>query len=288
MASEARKPPVGGHPHLTTAVPVDLDVALDRLSDLGERFAVLVDAIEAPDARARGLDWTVAETAVHVWKGLDYYAACIRGEAPLTAPPLPGETMPAFVARENQAHIDAEPERDPGKIDAFVRAGVQDLVDAARAAGPDARTVFSAGYSEDTTTSVCTFLSELVVHGHDIAATTGARWVVDPESAVLGVYAATAGLPLALDPDAAAGVDIHLRINIRHGTPFSIRFRDGRVWTEVTDERPDVYVSADPVAYLMVGFGRVSLWKPLVRARVIAWGRRPWVALKVPKLLLSP
>jgi hypothetical protein len=287
MASAARATPNLEHEGLTMPVRVDLRTAAARLTALATRFAALAASIADPGAPARGLEWTVSETAVHVLQGIEYYAACIRGETPPMRP-LPGETFSAYVARENRAQIDAEPEREPSKIAVRVRASVSDLVDAALDAGPDGRVVFSAGYSQDVTTAVCTMIAEQIVHGHDIAGSTGSRWAIEPADGVLAVYATTAGAPLALDPAAAAGKDIHVRIVLRHGSPFSIRFRDGRVWSEVTGEKPDVHVWADPVAYLMVGFGRWPLRRPLVRGKVLAWGRKPWVMLTVPKMFRSP
>src|SRR5918999_5848344 len=233
MATAVEGAPVLGHPRLAMAVAVDLEEATAHLSALGARFADLVESIERPGQRAHGLDWTVAETAVHVLQGLRYYSACIRGEdTSAVAPPRPEETFSAYVARENKSQIDAEPERDPARIAARIRPALQELVNAAREAGPDAIGVFAAGYSEDTTTSICTFLGELVVHGYDIARATGAKWTVDRRAAVLAVYSTTAAAPLALNRDAAAGRDIHVKIRLRHGSPFSLRFRDGRVWTE--------------------------------------------------------
>ena len=273
---------------LTMPVPVDLHDATARLVEAGERFGALVESIAVPDAPAHGLDWSVAETAVHVLNGLEYYAACIRGATPVTTPRMRGETFAAFAARENQALIDAEPERDPPAIARRVNIALRDLVDAALDAGPDDMATFAAGYSEDTVTSVCTMISELVVHGYDIARTTGARWAVDSDAAALAVYGVSAGLPLVLDRDAAAGEEIHVKIRIRRGAPFSIRIDDGRVWTEMTHEKPDVTVWADPVAYLLVGFGRSSLLGQVARGKLAAWGRRPWTVLRVPKLLLSP
>lgn len=276
---------------LRMVVDVDLGEAAGRLTALGERFARLVESIGAPDVPAGKLEWTVAETAVHVLKGFEYYAACIRGETYVFTPRGEDETFPAYTARENRLQIEAEPERDPIRLAARLRTSLRDLVETALDAGPDGVAVFAAGYSEDTTTSVCTILSELVVHGHDIAGASGAKWEVDPSSAVLAVYATTGGLPLALDGRAAAGKDIHVVVRLRHGSPFRIRIREGRVWCETmegTAGKPDAHVWADPVAYLLVGFGRTSIARQIVRGRLVAWGRRPWVLLQMPSLLVSP
>jgi uncharacterized protein (TIGR03083 family) len=288
MASAAEETPAIERATQRMALEVDLAYALRALEGLGERFAQLVAAIPNRDAGAHGLEWTVTETAVHVLTGLDYYSACIRGSDFGVTPRAADEPFDTYVARENRAQIDAEPERDPRAIAARLRSSLRDLIDAAAAAGPDATADFAAGYSEDTTTSVCTTIGELIVHGYDIARTTRSTWEAGTQAAVLAVYATTASLGLALDREAAAGEDIHVRIRLRHGASFSIRIRDGRVWTEISDERPDATVWAHPLAYLLVGYGRDSLLRPALRGQLLVWGRKPWVMLKVPKLFLNP
>ena len=288
MATATGRPRGAQGDVLSMAIDVDLDAATTRLSELAGRFGELVESIPDPDVRAEGLDWTLAETAVHVWKAFDYYGACLRGEVPIAPTRGPDESFTAFVARENRAQIDAEPERDPRKIAAAMRSSFDGFVQVVREVGPAGTATFAAGYTEDTTTSVCTLIGELIVHGYDIARTTGVPWKVDPAAAVLAVYSTTAALPLALDEVAAAREHIHVRIRLRHGSPFSIRIRNGRVWSEVTDERPDVHLSADPIAYLMVGYGRTNLLSQLLRGKLFAWGRKPWLLLRLPKLFLSP
>lgn len=291
MADAAPRRGGPGLAPLRMAVEVDLRDATRRLVALGGRFAQLVESISEPDVPARKLEWTVVETAVHVLNGFEYYAACLRGETFVMTTRAEDETFAAFTARDNRLQIDAEPERDPARLAARLHASVRELADTALVAGPDGVAVFAAGYAEDTTTSVCTILAELIVHGRDIAGATGARWEVDPASAAAAVYAVTAGLPLALDERAAAGRDIHVAVHLRHGTRFSIRFRDGRVWSEparATRETADAHVWADPVSYLLVGFGRSTIAREILRGKLVAWGRRPWVLLQVPRLLVSP
>jgi uncharacterized protein (TIGR03083 family) len=271
----------------TMPVDVDFDDALDHLSGMGNRFVGLVESIDDPNALAGGLDWTVAETAVHVWQALRYYASCLEGEVWIEGDRAPGEPVPAYVARENRRQIDAEPERDPTAIAAGVRQELARLIEVARAVGPGVTATYAAGYSEESTAAVCTLVCELIMHGHDIAQATGAEWDIDRSPAVVAAYSTAAALSLALDEDAAAGKDIHVQIRLRGGSPFSIRIRDGKVWSEITADSPDVRVSADPLAYLMVGFGRSGLLRPLLQGRIVAWGRKPWVMLQVPKMFLS-
>jgi len=44
-----------------------------------------------------------------------------------------------------------------------------------------------------------------------------------------------------------------------------------------------VVLSADPVACLLVFYGRRSEWPEILRGRMLAWGRRPWLAVSFVK-----
>jgi hypothetical protein len=50
----------------------------------------------------------------------------------------------------------------------------------------------------------------------------------------------------------------------------------------------DCYLSADPWAVLLVLYGRSGPLKPGLTGRIVAWGRRPWLALTLPTLFRKP
>jgi hypothetical protein len=41
----------------------------------------------------------------------------------------------------------------------------------------------------------------------------------------------------------------------------------------------DCRLSADPVAFLLAGSNRQSQWKTLLTGKMVAFGRKPWLAL---------
>jgi len=47
-------------------------------------------------------------------------------------------------------------------------------------------------------------------------------------------------------------------------------------------------ITADPVAFLLLGYGRVTQWPQIVRGRLRAGGRKPWFAMRFASLLVSP
>jgi putative sterol carrier protein len=52
--------------------------------------------------------------------------------------------------------------------------------------------------------------------------------------------------------------------------------------------RTDCVITAEPVTFLLLGFGRISPWSPILRGKLRAGGRKPWSAMKFATLLSSP
>lgn len=53
-------------------------------------------------------------------------------------------------------------------------------------------------------------------------------------------------------------------------------------------ERVDCEIWADPVAFLLVGYGRLATWRAILSGGVLSWGRRPWTAARLPELFCRP
>lgn len=62
----------------------------------------------------------------------------------------------------------------------------------------------------------------------------------------------------------------------------------GTLRVEAPSTRPvDCRVSVDPVAFLLLSFGRIGQWQPILQRKLVAWGRRPWLAAKIQSVLKS-
>jgi hypothetical protein len=42
------------------------------------------------------------------------------------------------------------------------------------------------------------------------------------------------------------------------------------------------------VAFLLVGYGRIAQWGPMLRGQLRAGGRKPWLGFKFNRLTVSP
>jgi hypothetical protein len=148
-------------------------------------------------------------------------------------------------------------------------------------------------YGPDVWLSVGTatgmLLAEQLVHGYDIATTGGRPWAISPADARLVIRAMTSMLPLVAKPEAAAGADASFDVRVRGGPRFVVRVRGGAVTIEDwAGQAVDCHLSADPVAFVMVAYGRAGQWGPIARGRLVAWGRRPWLALRFRALFFDP
>jgi hypothetical protein len=68
-----------------------------------------------------------------------------------------------------------------------------------------------------------------------------------------------------------------------------LTFRDGAL--DVSEERQgrvDCHLSADPWSFMLVSYGRVGQWNAALRGKVVTWGRRPWLGVKLGRLSATP
>ena len=63
---------------------------------------------------------------------------------------------------------------------------------------------------------------------------------------------------------------------------------DGTAVVTAAGEKADCVITADPVAFLLLGYGRISQLSPVLRGQLRPGGRKPWLAMKFGTLLSSP
>lgn len=127
-------------------------------------------------------------------------------------------------------------------------------------------------------------LNECAIHGHDIAAAEKRPWSIDPDEARLIIDAHFPFLPSFVDRANAANFEATYELSIRGGSTVYIHVHDGTMTIDMTPTRPDCRISVDPVDYLLVGYGRKGRWGPILKGKIVAWGRRPWLGTKFATL----
>jgi hypothetical protein len=131
-------------------------------------------------------------------------------------------------------------------------------------------------------------LAEVIVHGHDVARSIGRRWRISADDARTIARASLVFAPYYVDPETTRGRSVTHRLLVRGGPRVRVRIDDGTAALEEADGPADCTIRAEPVALVLVSYGRTSRWRAAARGRLLATGRRPWKALAFSRSFLPP
>lgn len=263
---------------------------LNALRDAVARSAELWRHIDHPDALAPGLIWTAAETAAHVVGDLrDYTQALTRhANGYMTHANRPTESPSALSAQVNARHLEEVPERNLHRLADLLEATADAYLNAAAAADPSVRIATPNGLVIDPSTMATLLLGEQLIHGLDISRTANIPWTITAADAFLVISGVLTVAPQYLRPGRAAGVHLSFELRMRGGPSYRLAVDDGTAVVTAAGEKADCVITADPVAFLLLGYGRISQLSPLLRGQLRPGGRKPWLAMKFGTLLYSP
>jgi uncharacterized protein (TIGR03083 family) len=240
-----------------------------------------------------GSSWTVGDAAAHVVMDLRTEALVSAGEAVSwaeDATSAPG--TPGGVGELNARAVTAETERDPKALANMLATATEDFLAASAhlpADHPMPSQYFQGEMALDLAGVTSIDLGEVLVHGYDIAKAAGRAWPIDAHEARLVLPAALRLVPAYVSPETAHGHTGSYELHIRGGPRVVVRFTTGTATLEEPGGGPvDCHILANPTALLLVLYGRISQWGPIAKGQLLAWGRRPWRALRFKQLFLNP
>jgi uncharacterized protein (TIGR03083 family) len=260
--------------------------ATAALPAAAERTAQLMREITDSDAPVPGLRWTAAELAAHVVADLRTYTGVVAGRGPAVAP----GTAPAgeLGTAENQRQLAEYPERSLDRLAAELTTAMAAFVAAANAAEPRTPVGSPIGVDLTPATVAAIVLGEQLIHGLDLARVAGRPWPIDAGDARLVIPGVVDLLPAYLDRAAARGLQARYELRIGGDLRYQLTVDDGTASVGPATGRADCVITADPVAFLLVGYGRIAQWGPMLRGQLRAGGRKPWLGFKFNRLTVSP
>ncbi len=259
---------------------VDKDEAIAVLEQTSGDLVRAIRGIRDPDASAVGT-WTVRDVAAHLGDAFEVHQKVVRGEN------APIDSMDE-IAEVNQRMIDANPERDLNVLADRVESSARAYLEYLRSIPHDV-VVRWADLEIPISAVVSADVGECLVHGYDITHAEGRPWPIDPYHAALVGKGVSPMTVHYVDPRAARGLTATFDLRLRGHYRLDFVFEDGELTIEEpSGRRADVHVSADPATFLLVGYGRIGQWAPIATGRLLAWGRKPWLALKLGSLLKKP
>lgn len=215
----------------------------------------------------------------HLALGVEFFAAIARGE-----------DVPLHDLRQNATAtvtaVAAEHETDLRILASRIRRGDQSLVTAGRLAAGTVEVFRGVFVSRPGLLAL--ELGELLVHGRDLARACGDTWVIDADDARVALTSTTTLLPYLIDPTAAGDLRLTIDVRVAGGHRSTIRVDRG-VAVEVPPGSlaPDAILSGDPVAMLLLSFGRVSIVRAVATGRVVPRGRRPWMIARLLRAVVA-
>jgi uncharacterized protein (TIGR03083 family) len=278
--------------------------ALQRaLEHASERATELVRACTPLDGPVPGLDWTRAELTAHLWGVCEAVASTLRGEdfasqfgTDFIGSFGAGSTLPAAVAATNAKVVKLASFPSAAAAADALSSAAAGLLAAASAVRDLSERRPAPWYGPDVTLPAGSLLSlavsELLVHGHDLARAVGTE--TRPSEATAAAATAVAAtvmremLPRVLDEQTASGFAGSYEVRVRGGGRFVLRIADGTASSEVADgQRVDCVLSLSAYPALLIGFNRVPVWRVIASGHAGAFGRRPWLGLRFHRLFLS-
>jgi hypothetical protein len=265
-------------------------LTLDALRDAVARGADLWRHSDIPDTSVPGLSWTAAETAAHVVGDLrDYTQALTRhANGYMTHANRPTESPSRLSAKVNARHLEEVPERNMHRLADMLEFSADAYLNAAVACDPSVDIATPNGLVIGPSTMSALLLGEQLIHGLDISRTANIGWTISAADAVLVIPGVLTVAPQYLRPQRAAGVHISFELRIRGGASYRMAVDDGMAVVTAAGEKADCVITADPVAFLLLGYGRISQLSPVLRGQLRPGGRKPWLAMKFGTLLSSP
>jgi uncharacterized protein (TIGR03083 family) len=278
--------------------------ARTALGEAVDRVTALLRTVTDTDAPALG-DWNLGELAMHlsqVWLAVPGLARADLSELHEVLPGVAGTAGDSLVrdiwdlSETTNLGVRSDPERDPYVLaDRIGTRAAQYLADMEGHAPEEPRAWLVQGADVTLQMLTCHLLSETITHGYDIARAAGRPWHIAPAHAAMVLNGfmvqvlRTVSPSAMVDPERAGDATATFELRIRDSATYHFVFDGGELQVEEpAPRRIDCHISADPVALLLLMWGRRSQWRAIARGQLLAWGRKPWLGLQLRAMIRNP
>lgn len=264
-----------------TDLVIDRGRVFQALGEATPRLTELLRSVSSPRAVAVG-DWSTGDVASHLAHSFALHKGMVAG----AGPPVP---QLGDVAGYFEHHLFAHLERDCVLLAARIDELLLEFLDAARARPDEEPVPWYGGVPLSASSLACVLLGEVLVHGFDVGRAEKAPWDIPAHEARLLIDGLLPVLPMYVNEDAAHNLKATYALQVRGGSRAHLMFEGGRLTVDGPKERRiDCTISAEPVTFALLAYGRVGPHAAAARGKVIAWGRRPWLGLRFAKLFDTP
>ncbi|MEU0395768.1 maleylpyruvate isomerase family mycothiol-dependent enzyme [Streptomyces sp. NPDC006208] len=259
------------------------DGLADAIRNTAEDIAALLRGVADTGAPVPRSEWTIGEAAAHLAQANELMADIAAGSERSH-----GDGTPQSLAEANERALAEFAERGAEPLAEMIVAQAEAYLTAMdqRAADGTVHTPLGAMSRVELGSYL---LTHMLGHGYDLARAAGRPHMIDAARVELTLPFMITAMPRVTNPAATAGLNARYRVRMRGGTGFGATFTDGAVVvSSEAPSRPDCTILIEPVTFLLMALGRCEQWGAIARGRVLAWGRKPWLAPRFPTLFTAP
>lgn len=263
------------------ATKPDKREAVEALERTASQLASLVRDVGDSSDVAVGY-WTVKHIAAHLAASAALFVGYAKGE---------GSAIEATSERSAFGESALQPffSKSAAELASSYESSIERFIGVISSTDGDPERPWIARIPVPLSSLAAISLGEALVHGLDIAKATSRRWSVGSRESGIVVLGLLPSLPHFVRRDVAADLSACYEMRLRDAGRFFLVFERGRLSVEEPSGRAvDCHLSLDPASYLLIGYGRKAQWGPALTGKLIAWGRKPWLALKLSKLFENP
>ncbi|MGW7043192.1 maleylpyruvate isomerase family mycothiol-dependent enzyme [Streptomyces avermitilis] len=230
-----------------------------------------------------GSQWTVGQAAAHLAQANELMADIAAGRARSW-----GDGTPQSLAAANERALAAFGERGAEPLAAMIVAQADACVKALEESAAGATLLSPLGpMGPDVLGSY--LLTHMLGHGYDLARALGRAHMIDRARVELTLPFLITVMPRVSDTARTAELSASYAIRLWGGGRFGVRVAGGAVSVGPRPPaRPDCTILIEPVTFLLMALGRRGQGSAIARGRILAWGRRPWLAPRFPALFTAP
>ncbi|MFG3344278.1 maleylpyruvate isomerase family mycothiol-dependent enzyme [Streptomyces sp. NPDC048018] len=255
----------------------------EAIRDTARDIAEVVRAAPGTEGPVPRSTWTFGEAAAHLGQANELMADLAAGR------PRPyGDGTPESLAAANEEALAAFPERAARPLADLIHDRALAFLDAVEERAPEEVVQTPMGPLGPAALGAY-LLTHMLGHGYDLARALGRPHMLDRGRVELTLPFMVAAMPRVAAPAALAGLDARFRVRLWGGAQFGATVADGKVTTvEGPVDRADCTILTEPVAFLLMALGRIDPVPVMATGRALAWGRKPWLGPRFPRLFVAP
>ncbi|WP_406500863.1 maleylpyruvate isomerase family mycothiol-dependent enzyme [Streptomyces sp. NBC_00012] len=263
----------------------------DALRSTAEEIAAVVRGFADTSVPVPRSEWTVGEAAAHLAQANELMADLAAGRERRY-----GDGTPQSLAAANERALAEFDERAAEPLAELIVAHTDACLATLDGCATESTGADGAAGAVVTPLGPMSraelgsyLLTHMLGHGYDLARARGHRHMIDRTRVELSLPFLITAMPRVTDATATAGLNAGYTIRLWGGARFGVTFTDGAATvTPRPPARPDCTILIEPVTFFLMALGRIDPYGAMARGRVFAWGRKPWLAPRFPRLFKAP